>query len=169
MTDGMMTESSKEHIRWTPELIDLCSGLGRWDRGDVVSVDFDRKTRPTVQADIRYLPFRRGLGPRHLHASPPCTYISKARRWRWGWNPKGIAQSLRLLAACYDAADYLDAENVSIEQPAGIELYLGRKVQFKYDKADIRNTTTNFYLGQQALRRSIIPQDVREKLLEGEA
>ena len=85
-------------------IIDLCSGLGRWPtKEEVIRIDIQRKTKPTIIADIKHLPLRRGLKPRLCHASPPCKYVSKARRWGYGWNPKGIAESLRLVACCYDA------------------------------------------------------------------
>ncbi len=150
-------------------IIDLCCGIGRFKSPDeeVITIDFDPKTKPDIVADIRYLPLRPGLRPRHCHASPPCTYFSKARRWRYGWNPKGVAESLRLIAACYDAFAYLEAENCSLENPQAIEEILGHKLKFKYDKADIKNATTNFYLNKKALKRAVIPEDVRQQVLLG--
>jgi hypothetical protein len=126
-------------------IIDICSGKGRFPGENVISIDIDRKTKPTIIADVRALPLRKALRPRLCHASPPCLYVSKARRWRWGWNPKGIAESLKLIAACYEAFAYLEAETCTLEQPAGLEDLLGIKVSFRYDKGDIRNATTNFY------------------------
>ena len=146
--------------------IDLCSGIGRWDQ-ETIAIDFDARTKPTIIADIRFLPLRPGLGG-HLRASPPCTYVSKARRWGIGWNPKGIAESLRLIAACYEAAAYLGSDTFCLENPAGLEDILGRKLKFRYDKADIRNATTNFYLNTKGLKRSVIPQDVRKQLIAWE-
>ena len=153
-------------------IIDLCSGLGRWPtKEEVIRIDIQRKTKPTIIADIKHLPLRPGLKPRLCHSSPPCKYISKARRWgvhNGGWNPKGIAESLRLIAASYDAFAYLEAENCTVEQPRGIEDILGVKVQFKYDKGkdkDHRNCTTNFYTNNHSLKRAIIPQDVRQQIL----
>ncbi len=147
-------------------IIDLCSGNGRWPDDDVVRIDMDRKTRPTILADIRYLPLRPGLKPKLVHASPPCLYVSKARRWRWGWNPKGVAESFRLLAACYDAFDYLEGETCTLEQPAGLGDLLGHKITFRYNKADIKNATTNFYSNNKSLKRAMIPQEVRQRILE---
>jgi hypothetical protein len=147
-------------------IIDLCSSIGRFESDEeVIRVDFDIKTKPDICADIRYLPFRPGLKVRHVHASPPCEYVSKARRWAYGWNPKGIAESLELVAACYEAFAYLGAENCSLENPAGLEEILGHKVQFQYDKYDIKNATTNFYLNKKAQKRALIPKDVRQQIL----
>lgn len=91
-------------------IIDLCCGIGRFPGEDVVSIDFDRKVKPTIVADIRHLPLRPGLRPRLCHASPPCTYFSYARARKYGYDEKGIADSLRLVAACFDAFDYLEAQ-----------------------------------------------------------
>jgi len=148
-------------------IIDLCCGIGRFESDDaeVIRIDIDPKTKPDIVADIRYLPLKPGLKPKHCHASPPCTYFSKARRWGIGWNPKGVAESLKLVAACYEAFAYLEAENCSLELPQGVQDILGKKIQFKYDKGDIRNCTTNFYLNKKSLRRAIIPQDVRQQVL----
>ena len=144
-------------------IIDLCCGIGRFEsKEEVISLDFDLKNKPTVCADIRYLPFKPGMKVRFVHASPPCTYFSKARRWAMGWHPEGIAQSLELMAACYRAFSYLGAENCCLENPQAIEQILGKRVKFKYDKSDHKNCTTNFYLNRKALKRSIIPNEVRD-------
>lgn len=146
-------------------IIDLCSGIGRFNNKDVISVDMDPKTKPDIVADIRYLPFKPGMEVDFVHASPPCTYFSKARRWSIGWHPEGIAQSLELIAACYRAFAYLGAKRCSLENPQAIEQILGKRVKFKYDKHDHKNCTTNFYLNPRSLKRSIIPQDVRQQIL----
>jgi len=175
-------------------IIDLCCGIGRWQTGEeVIKIDIQRKVKPDIIADIRYLPLKPALKPRLkvkpdiiadirylplkpalkprlVHASPPCKYVSKARRWgvhNGGWNPKGIAESLRLIASCYDAFAYLEPENCTVEQPRGIEDILGHKVQFKYDKGkDKRNCTTNFYSNNLSLKRAVIPQNIRQSILE---
>ena len=149
-------------------IIDLCCGIGRFESKDeeVISIDIDPKTKPTIIADIKYLPFKPGLHVDHVHASPNCTYFSKARRWGYGWNPKGVSESLQSVAACYEAFAYLGAKRCSLENPKGIEDILGHKVQFKYDKYDHRNCTTNVYLNRKAHKRAVIPQDVRQQILE---
>ena len=152
-------------------LIDLCCGIGRWKTDEeVIKIDIQRKCKPDIIADIRFLPLRPGLKPRLCHASPPCKYVSKARRWavhNGGWNPKGIAESLRLIASCYEAFAYLEPETCTVEQPRGIEDILGYKVQFTYLKGtDLRNCTTNFYSNNKSLRRAVIPQNVRQSILK---
>ena len=147
-------------------IVDLCCGIGRFQSDEpVVSIDIDPKTRPDIVADIRYLPLRPGLNVSHCHASPTCTYVSKARRWGTGWNPLGIAESLELIADCYKAFAYLGAKRCSLENPAGLQDILGHRVKFKYDKYDIKNATTHVYLNKKSLKRAIIPDDVRQQIL----
>ena len=148
-------------------IIDLCSGIGRFESDEeVISIDIDPKTKPTICADIKHLPLRPGLNVSHCHASPTCTYVSKARRWATGWNPKGIAESLELIADCYKAFAYLGAKKCSLENPAGLLDILGHKVTFKYDKYDIKNATTHVFLNKKSQRRAIIPKDVRQEILD---
>lgn len=149
-------------------IIDLFSGIGRFEveGEETISIDINRETRPSICADIRCLPLRPGLKPRLVHASPTCTYVSKARRWAWGWNPQGIAESLKLVASCYEAFAYLEAEACSLENPAGLCDILGRKVKFKYDKYDIKNATTHVYLSKKSQKRAIVPKDVRQSIFE---
>lgn len=70
--------------------IDLCSGLGGFSRAfvdagwDVITVDIERKFRPTIQANVMNLPFREDLMADVVLASPPCQTMSVAsvsRHW----------------------------------------------------------------------------------------
>ena len=101
-------------------IIDLCCGIGRFPGVHTVSIDFDPKTRPTIIADISNLPLRPKLRPKLCHASPPCKYFSYARARRRGYNEGGIADSLRLVASCFDAFYYLEAKNWTLENPYGV-------------------------------------------------
>lgn len=144
---------------------DLCSGNGSWG-DDFVRIDIDPKVKPDIIADIRFLPIRRGAGRRGTTtATPPCTYISKARQWRYGWNPEAIAESFELAAACFDAFAWLEAETCIFEWGTNLETMMGSKVRFTYDKGDIRNATTTFYSNNKGLRRAKIPVQVREAIL----
>jgi len=93
----------------TDLVIDLCCGLGRFPGNNVVSIDIDKKVKPTIIADIHHLPLRPKLKPLLCHASPSCKYLTLARARRYGYDEKGIAETLRLVAACFDAFDYLEA------------------------------------------------------------
>jgi site-specific DNA-cytosine methylase len=146
-------------------IIDLCSGLGRWSE-EAVSIDIDRKTRPTIQADIRYLPLRKGIKPKHLHASPPCKYFSIARVRHFGYDEKGLAESFRIVAACFDAIDWLEPETWTIENPQGVlKRILPSDVKTNYRAYDYPHKPTSFWSNNKSLKRAIIPQDVRASLL----
>lgn len=148
-------------------IVDLCSGLGRWEsaKQDVISIDLDPKTKPTIVADIRYLPLKQGLKPNYVHASPPCKYFSFARAPE-GINYEGIAESLRLVASCFDAFDYLEAENWTLENPIGWLYKLFNQTMIVYSAYDLDKKRTYFYSNNRSLARSIIPQDVRNRILE---
>lgn len=150
-------------------IIDLCCGLGRFQGGqleDVISIDIQRKTKPTVIADIRYLPLRPKLKPRLCHASPPCKYLSLARARMYGYDEKGLAESLRLVAACFDAFDYLEPKMWTLENPIGVlKRILPTDMKTNYGVADYLHKPTNFWSNNRALRRAIIPRDVRQRIL----
>ena len=148
-------------------IIDLCCGLGRFPGDNVVSIDIDRKVKPTIIADVRYLPLRPKLRPKLCHASPVCKYFSLARTRRYGYDEKGIAESLRLVAACFDAFDYLQADMWTLENPVGVlKKVFPTDIAIEYGAYDLKHKKTNFWSNRRALKRSIIPQDVRQKILE---
>lgn len=145
--------------------IEICSGYGRWHDG-TVRLDVDSSTRPDIVADVRYLPLRPNLQPKRVIATPPCTYISKARLWRYGFNPLGFAEGLEIAAACARAFVYLEGEDFIFEWGTNLENLLGHKVSFTYDKADIRNATTTFYSNRKGLKRANIPEAVHQAILQ---
>jgi site-specific DNA-cytosine methylase len=147
-------------------VIDLCCGLGRFPSNNVVSIDIQRKVKPTIIADIRYLPLKKGLKPKLVHASPPCTYLSLARARQWGYHEKGIAESLRLVAACFDAFYYLEPEMWTLENPVGVlKRIVPTDIKTNYKAADYDKKPTNFWTNNRGLKRAIIPKDVRQKIL----
>jgi site-specific DNA-cytosine methylase len=146
-------------------IVNLCCGLGRFT-DDEISIDIDRKTKPTIIADVRWLPLRPALRPKLLHCSPPCTYVSEARRWAYGWNPKGVAETLEIIAACYHACVYLEADTFTLENPTGLVTALGQNVKFHYDKKDIYQIETNFFSNKKGLERAKIPADVKQAILD---
>ena len=100
-------------------IIDLCCGIGRFEGDEVVSIDFDPKTKPTICADIRHLPLKPGIKPSHTHASPPCKYFSYAQFPHHPLNMVGIAESLEIVSACFKAFEYLKTEHWTLENPMG--------------------------------------------------
>lgn len=153
-------------------LIDLCCGLGRFPGDDVISIDIDRRVKPTIIADVRYLPLKPKLRPKLCHASPPCKYLSLARARRYGYDEKGLAESLRIVAACFDAFDYLEPKMWTLENPKGVlTRILPTDMKTHYQVHDYPHKPTTFYSNNRSLKRSIIPLDLRQKILataEGE-
>ena len=150
-------------------IIDLCCGLGRFEspNEEIISIDMDRRVKPTIAGDVRYLPLRPNLRPRLVHASPPCRYLSNAR---WctgaGTDERGIAATLRIVAACFDAFDYLDAKNWTLENPVGmLRKIMPTNIEIRYKTKYVKEKRTNFWTNVKGLKRAIIPQDIRQKIL----
>ena len=148
-------------------VIELCSGIGRFPGDNVISIDVNRKMKPTIIADIRYLPLRPKLRPKLCHASPPCTYFSYARIRKYGYCEDGLAESFRLVAACFDAFVYLEAEMWTLENPNGVLSRICHpSVRTSYPAYDIVNKKTWFWSNRKdALYRALIPKDVRQRIL----
>ena len=149
-------------------IIDLCCGIGRFEKpGEmVVSIDFNPVTKPTIIADIKALPLREGLKPDLCHASPPCKYFSIARQRVYGHDHIGIAESLELVASCFKAFHHLKAKNWTLENPLGFLSRLMNETRISYEVHDYTDKKTRFYTNMKSLKRSIIPQDVRQRILE---
>ena len=147
-------------------IIDLCCGIGRFNGEDVISIDIDPKTKPSIIADIRHLPLRPNLKPEHVHASPPCTYFSVARQRRYGLDMNGIAESLDIVAACFHAFYYLRAKHWTLENPAGYLSRLLNETRLSYAVYDLKDKKTVIYSSKRSLKRAIIPQDIRQKLID---
>jgi len=153
-------------------IIDLCCGIGRFKgKEDIISIDIQRKVKPTIIADIKYLPLRSKLRPRLCHASPPCKYFSNARRYGKGfknasYDEKGIAESLRIVAACFEAFDYLEPKTWTLENPIGLlKRIMPPSLTTEYATHDYPHKKTCFWTNNRALKRAIIPQDVRQRIL----
>lgn len=150
-------------------IIDLCCGNGRFQgdqNEDVISIDINPKVKPTIVADVKFLPLRPKLKPRLCHASPPCKYLSNARARRYGYDEKGIAESLEIIASCFKAFDYLEPMTWTLENPLGLLRRLVPKtVTTEYEAADYKHKKTDFFSNNKALARALIPQDIRQKIL----
>ena len=134
-----MTALSQEQREANASLtwLDLCSGLGgasqpALDRGwTVIRVDIDPRFKPDIVADVRALPLKL-FHVDVLWASAPCTEFTKTglppswAKYRYeGWLPteQSIADSIALVKACRDAADYLKC-NWIIENVRGSRRFL---------------------------------------------
>lgn len=154
-------------------IIELFSGLGRFETDeDVICIGIQRETRPTICADVRFLPLRPALKPRLLHGSPPCKYFSYARlvisrkRSVELYEPEGIADSLRLVAAFFDAVGYLEPASWTLENPLSLLGKFLNESLISYEAGDYKHKRTNFWSNSRSLKRAIIPKDVRNRLLE---
>lgn len=147
-------------------IIELYSGIGRFQTDeDVIYISNDINTKPTICADVRFLPLKANIKPRILHGSPPCRYISKARIWGMGVNFKGVSETFALYSAFFAAVDWLKPENISFESPANIESFM-KKVVFNHPKYDIKNATTNlYYSSTKQQKRAELNQNVRNFIL----
>jgi hypothetical protein len=150
-------------------IVELFSGIGRsLDPLDpeVVRIDFDPKTRPTICADVRFLPLRPGLRPKLVHASPPCKYFSNMRMAAFGPDWAGLGDSFDLVGAAFHAADYLEAERITLETPMrGMLASLLHKRTVIYKAGDYHHKPTNFYSSKRVLENSKIPQDVMKEVV----
>ena len=71
-------------------IINLCFGASKFLGENVISIDVNRKVKPTIIADIRYLPLKAGIKPKLCHASPSCKYFSYARIRKYGYCEDGL-------------------------------------------------------------------------------
>jgi hypothetical protein len=149
-------------------IIDLCCGQGRFPGDDVISIDTNPAVRPTIVADVQHLPLRADLKPELVHASPPCKYFSFARSIRMGYDERGIAESLRIVAACFDAFVYLKAKKWTLENPyyGLLQRIMRTDIQADYSAYDYEHKKTSFWSNNRALKRALIPQEVRQRILD---
>ncbi len=113
--------------------IDLCAGLGGFSRAfkqqrwEVVTIDVERKHKPTILADVRYLPLREGLEPDALLMSPPCQRFSIACP---EFPKKGIKLALEIVGACLEAVVSLKPKKWAMENPRGrLRWFIGKPKQ----------------------------------------
>lgn len=137
----------------TKLVIDLCAGLGGFSSAFttedywVVTVEIEKRFKPTILADVRYLPFRENLQPDVLLASPPCNSFSVACPQ---FPRKGIMKSLEIVGACLEAVVFLKPKKWLVENPRGrLRQFLGKPKQTirysDYDKEIKLMKTTDFW------------------------
>lgn len=138
----------------TKLVIDLCAGLGGFSQAfkndseyEVVTVELNKKQRPTICADVRYLPFKKGIEPVLLLASPPCNHFSLACLQ---FPRVGVKQALEIVGACFEAVAYLKPKRWLIENPRGrLRAIIGKPPQTirysDYDTGMKMMKTTDFW------------------------
>jgi hypothetical protein len=123
--------------------IDLCAGLEGFSQAfkkdvawEVVTVELNKKQRPTICADVRYLPLKEGLAPDVLLASPPCQRFSLMSNI---WPKPGIRSALEIVGACLEAVPFLKPKAWAMENPAGrLSWFIGvPKQSIKYSDWDL--------------------------------
>lgn len=173
--------------------IDLCSGEGGFSEAfredyEVVTIDVEKKFKPSIVADVNYLPLKKNLNPEVLLMSPPCTRFSLACKH---WPKKGIKEALMLVGACLEAVDYLKPRLWLLENPkARLRWFIGKpKQSIRYSDFDtqyvavkptdlwgniplplakgIRKGHVGHYLKSWPNRDAKIPLGVSEAVLEG--
>jgi hypothetical protein len=110
--------SPEKHI-----CIDLCAGLGGFSQAfqldsdwEVIRIDISKKFKPTICADVCYLPLKENLQPACLLMAPSCERFSLMGA---GWPKKGIAKALTLVGNCLEAVTYLKPKKWLLENPKG--------------------------------------------------
>lgn len=103
--------------------IDIGRGLGGFSSAfetdpnwEVVGVDINKKFKPTICADVRYIPLRQNLEPDCLLMSPPCEKFSLMNNF---FPKPGIRQALEVVGACLELVSYLKPKKWILENPKG--------------------------------------------------
>lgn len=127
--------------------IDLCAGLKGFSQAfdkaedwEVVTIEINKKQKPTIQADVRYLPLRKNLKPDCLLASPPCQRFSIAMP---KWPKMGIKKAMEVVGACFEAVAWLKPKYWLVENPKGrLRWFLGTPKQtIRYSDYDLNYPT----------------------------
>jgi hypothetical protein len=114
--------------------IDLCTGEHGGSQAfteyEVVSIDIERKFKPTIIADVNHLPLRKKLGPDVLLMWPPCDQFNLMSNQ---WPKVGIKDALTLVGSCLEAVNYLQPKKWLLENPKGrLRWFLGKPTQTIY-------------------------------------
>lgn len=114
--------------------VDLCAGKKGFSQAfakeldwEVVTIDINKKFKPTIQGDICNLPLKRELQPDVFLASPPCERFSVACH---SWPRVGIKKGMEMVGACFEAVAFLKPKHWLIENPMGrLRWFLGNPPQ----------------------------------------
>ncbi len=138
----------------TKLVIDVCAGLGGFSQAfkddpeyEVVTIEVNKKQRPTICADVRYLPLKKDLAPVLLLQSPPCNHFSLACLQ---FPRVGVKQALEVVGACFEAVAWLKPKRWLIENPRGrLRAIIGKPAQtIRYSDFDLgmkMMKTTDFW------------------------
>lgn len=126
--------------------VDLCYGLKGFSGSfknagwKVITIDVKRKFKPSIIADVRFLPLRSNLNPTVVLASPPCERFSIANP---KWPLPGIKKALEIVGACFEAIAYLKPKYWLVENPKGrLRWFIGTPKQtIRYSDYDLKYPT----------------------------
>lgn len=103
--------------------IDLCAGMGGFSSAfknaedwEVVTVELDKRFKPTICADVKHLPLKENLQPDCMLMGPPCERNSIACSQ---WPKKGIGLAFEVVGACLEAVVALKPKAWLMENPKG--------------------------------------------------
>lgn len=134
--------------------IDICSGLGGFSQAfqndsewEVIRIDVEKKFKPTILADVRYLPLKKDLEPDVLLQSPPCNHFSLACLQ---FPRIGVKLAMEIVGACFEAVAWLKPKKWLIENPRGrLRKFIGKPKQTirysDYDKKIKMMKTTDLW------------------------
>lgn len=103
--------------------IDLCAGLGGFSQAfkqdpnwEVVTVELNKKQKPTICADVCNLPLKQNIKPEALLMSPPCTKFTLIHH---SFPSKGTQKAFEIVGACLEAVWFLQPKYWLMENPRG--------------------------------------------------
>ncbi len=115
---------------------DICAGTGNGSQAfkaagyEVVTIDIERKHKPTIIADANHLPLKERSNPDVLVMWPPCDFHNLMSNQ---WPKKGIGESLKIVGSCLDAVVYLQPKKWLLENPKGrLRWFIGKPAQTIY-------------------------------------
>lgn len=89
-----------------------------------MTLDIERKFKPTIIADVCHLPLKHKLEPDILLASPPCERFSVACH---SWPRVGIKKGMEMVGAVFEAVAWLKPKHWLVENPMGrLRWFIGK-------------------------------------------
>jgi hypothetical protein len=123
--------------------IDIGCGLGGFSDAfkldpewEVIGIDIEKKFKPTICADVRYIPLKQGLKPDCLVMSPPCEKFSLMNNF---FPKPGIKTALEVVGACLELVSYLLPKKWLLENPKGrLRWFIGiPRTSIRYSDYDL--------------------------------
>jgi len=114
--------------------IEFCSGKKGGSQAltdyEVVTIDIEKTFKPTIVADVNYLPLKPRLNPDVLLMWPPCDRFNLMSNQ---WPKIGIKEALTTVGSCLEAVNYLQPKKWLLENPKGrLRWFIGKPTQTIY-------------------------------------